>query len=536
MAQQEYKMLSDKMFTYKGTVITLAENHDLTPEYIDSLEDFETKDDDVFVVTFPKSGTVWTQRIMTLIYAEDFPDKANQITYEQMPWLEYRITGRDYNTRPSPRLFCSHLLHPLMPKMLQRKGKVIYVMRNPKDVMVSYFHFSNNMKNLDSSESFDEMLEKFFTGWMVGGCWFDHVKGWITNKDKYNILILTYEEMIKLVGLYVYVCLKAPPWLSNVSTARKTDLRSVVVKICEFVGKNLSDAAIDKVVETATFNHMKKDPLANYESLSLTAADRPKGLFLRKVVLLICLSKISNMAQQEYKMLSDKLFTYKGTVITLTENHDLTPEYIDSLEDFETKDDDVFVVTFPKSGTVWTQRIMTLIYAEDFPDKTNRITAEQMPWLEYRYLFFSTCFCGPAACFSFVVMGGCWFDHVKGWITNKDKYNILILTYEEMIKDLRSVVVKICEFVGKNLSDAAIDKVMETATFKHMKKDPLANYEFLPQNFTDRPKGLFLRKGTVGDWKNSLTVAQSECFDRVYQEKMKDVPLNMVWDISELQG
>ncbi len=50
MAQQEYKIHSDKMFTYKGTVITLGNNHDLTPEYIDSLEDFETKDEDVFVV------------------------------------------------------------------------------------------------------------------------------------------------------------------------------------------------------------------------------------------------------------------------------------------------------------------------------------------------------------------------------------------------------------------------------------------------------------------------------------------------------
>ncbi|XP_065100740.1 amine sulfotransferase-like [Paramisgurnus dabryanus] len=257
MAQQEYTLLSDQLFTYKGMVFPIKDYHFISPEYIDSLKDFEIRDDDVYVVTFPKSGTVWSQQILTSLYEEDFPEKVNETTYERMPWLELLQRGKDYTLRPSPRLFCSHLQEHLLPKGLQGKGKIIYIMRNPKDIMVSYFHFSKNMKSLETSESFNDMLDKFFTGWMLGGCWFDHIRGWILNQDKYNILFLTYEEMIK-------------------------DLRSVIVKICTFVGKNLSDAAIDKVVEEASFNNMKKDPKANYEFLPGEVTDRPKGLFVRK--------------------------------------------------------------------------------------------------------------------------------------------------------------------------------------------------------------------------------------------------------------
>ncbi|NXJ66841.1 ST3A1 sulfotransferase, partial [Rostratula benghalensis] len=131
------------------------------------------------------------------------------------------------------------------------------------------------------------------------------------------------------------------------------------------------------------------------------------------------------------------------------------------------------------------------------------------------------------------VVASSWLDHVSGWYSHAEDFNILFLTYEEMKKDLRSAVLKICNFLEKKLSEEEVDSVVRQATFENMKKDPRANYENLPDDMVAKDKGSFLRKGTVGDWKNTMTVAQNERFDKVLKEKMKSLPVKYIWDIND---
>ncbi|XP_069461120.1 amine sulfotransferase-like [Ambystoma mexicanum] len=246
MEEAVHHIANRKLFLHRGAYFLEGT---VTPEYIDSLEDFQVRDSDVFVITYPKSGTVWTQHILSLIYHEEHRNNTGHIpTVDRVPWLEYNWTNVDYEQRPSPRLFSSHLPHYLAPKrMKNKKAKVIYVTRNPKDNMVSSYHFTHMMKKLyeiqDNIPDIGAFMEGYLTGIEVFPClWIDHVSGWYAHKEEFNILFLSYEEMIK-------------------------DLRGVIQKICNFLDKQLDDQSMERVVGRAAFRTMKADPLANYQSV-----------------------------------------------------------------------------------------------------------------------------------------------------------------------------------------------------------------------------------------------------------------------------
>ncbi|XP_014349759.1 sulfotransferase 2A1 isoform X2 [Latimeria chalumnae] len=246
------------MYMIHRGVIFPTNSHD--EESLDYAENrFQVWDEDIFNVTYPKSGTTWMQQILTLIHSNGDPTLSRSVpSWERVPWIEQRTAHGYLETRPSPRLITSHLPVQFFPKSLfHSKAKVIYTARNPKDTFVSLYHFYNMSGFLEDPGATQDFLNKFLSGEVIYGSWFDHLRGWLGVKDKVNLLFITYEELLQ-------------------------DPRGSVIKVCNFIGKKLDDKAIDSVVENSSFKSMKENQMTNYSLVPDSIMNQKKSPFMRK--------------------------------------------------------------------------------------------------------------------------------------------------------------------------------------------------------------------------------------------------------------
>ncbi|XP_063798807.1 3-beta-hydroxysteroid sulfotransferase-like [Pseudophryne corroboree] len=222
-------------------------------------KEFQTLDDDVFNVTYPKSGTTWLQDILSLIYSNGDPTPIKtQYSWDRVPWLEQRKSKAQVENLQSPRLITTHLPIQLFPQSFYKtKAKVIYTVRNPKDICVSLYHFSLVAQFMDCREDFQEFVSLFHSKDIIFGRWSEHVKGWLTMKDNPNFLLFSYDEMLK-------------------------DPKSNIIKLCKFLGKDLDDAAINSVVENSSFQVMKSNDKSNYSMVPDFIFNKSFGSFHRK--------------------------------------------------------------------------------------------------------------------------------------------------------------------------------------------------------------------------------------------------------------
>ena len=122
---------------------------------------------------------------------------------------------------------------------------------------------------------------------------------------------------------------------------------------------------------------------------------------------------------------------------------------------------------------------------------------------------------------------GDWFDFNLGWWEHKDDPKFLFVTYEDMKKDVRSVIDRICRFLDTKLEPETIDAILDHTSFANMKNNPMVNYEFFKG--MDFSQSGFMRKGQVGDWKNIFTQEQNDLCNKWLKEKLTGTGLDEIY-------
>lgn len=217
----------------------------LTEEvYEGALAAMPLRDGDVFISTYPKSGTTWTQKIVHLLRYGAIPLGMKLV--ERVPWHETQPWGElNIDLLPSPRTYKSHLDWPMTFKV-EEDVKYVYIARNGKDVAVSLFHHVRGWKGFECTEDWDGIFEMFMAGDIAFGRWFEHVLGWWRVKDRDDVLYLFYEDM-------------------------KEDPVRELRKISQFLGLEKTDEDLVAVAQQCDFQVMQGDKQSNY---SLNQADR----------------------------------------------------------------------------------------------------------------------------------------------------------------------------------------------------------------------------------------------------------------------
>lgn len=107
----------------------------------------------------------------------------------------------DLSGIPSPRLFSTHIPYSSLPESVKdSKCRIMYICRNPLDVVVSWWHFGTQ-DHPDRARSvwtnMEEYVDKFCNGEEGFGPFWDHVLAyWKVSLEKpEKVLFLKYEDM-----------------------------------------------------------------------------------------------------------------------------------------------------------------------------------------------------------------------------------------------------------------------------------------------------------------------------------------------------
>lgn len=202
---------------------------------------FVARDDDVILASSLKTGTIWLKALVYCIMGpkiDDFNDdplaKNHPAVYIQTLETQTYVAdpNPDLSGLLSPRIFHTHMPYGVLPDSVKNsKCKIVYIVRNPKDTLVSLWHFFKTVKEFP----FEVLFEAFCSGVHPFGPFFEHaLQYWNQSlKQPQKILFLKYEDL-------------------------KKDPKGQVKKLASFLGRPIDDDdEIDRVIWRCSLERLK---------------------------------------------------------------------------------------------------------------------------------------------------------------------------------------------------------------------------------------------------------------------------------------
>lgn len=244
--------------------VTLPEHFQ---DFIERILNMEVFEDDIWICSYPKTGTTWTQEMIFLL-ASNFDYKAAEEPIQtRFPFIEvsgiFDLRGlietktncnfeeivphftdsvKFTEDMDRPRFIKTHLPWNLMPKQIQtgqKNPKIIYVSRSPKQTCLSYYHHSKLLEGFKGTlHQFEDL---FLAGKVPFGSIWSHTRDfWQIRDDK--VLFLKYEDLVK-------------------------DLPLVINQTCVFLNKDINEEQMKVLVRHLSFAAMKVNKAVNYENV-----------------------------------------------------------------------------------------------------------------------------------------------------------------------------------------------------------------------------------------------------------------------------
>lgn len=244
----------------------MKESRTMIPEFLSAVKyilgrdipgpDLTVFPDDIFIVSYPKSGNTWMRFLIANLVHPD--EMVTFLNIEQViPHCEGQ-SKRFFKNMRRPRIIKCH--EPFDPRF----KKVIYIVRDPRDVVVSQYHFQRKGKAIVDQYPMQSFVTRFVAGETSRppryGSWGDNVTSWLALRyNSPSFLLLRYEDMLA-------------------QTTRE------LAKVAWFLGIEASLQRLGEVVERSSADRMRKLEKAQSDGWAQTKHTRKEIPFVRSAV------------------------------------------------------------------------------------------------------------------------------------------------------------------------------------------------------------------------------------------------------------